>query len=192
MMWFITKLRSTAIFGIVNTTWPLFTSDHGANSAGSGCSSSFPRALLTLASKVASRAATEAGAFGRASSPPAATSNDEPSSMMSTQCGMFEMCAARCPIVNDFSCGFQAKSASGTRSSSRRVVPISWSYSGRRLSLSAMGSSGLLLESDLRERLRGRRCFEVGILLEAEHLGGDVAGEAPRRRVVLLDALVVA
>src|SRR5947209_17203473 len=50
----------------------------------------------------------------------------------------------------------------------------------------------LFLEVDLRDGRGRRRRLEVGILLEAEHLGGDVAGEAPCRGVVFLDALVVA
>ena len=36
--------------------------------------------------------------------------------------------------ANDFACGFQSSRSSGTRSSSLRVIVISWSNSGSRVS----------------------------------------------------------
>src|SRR5258708_3457773 len=99
----------------------------------------FCRPFFTFSSKVLSRAAIDVGCFGRASSPIVARSNRSTSHVASSQCGMLVMCAASWPRLNDLSCGFHARSASGTRSSSRRVVPISWSYSGSSASLRATG-----------------------------------------------------
>ena len=51
------------------------------------------------------------------------------------------MWPASWPSAIDLACGFHANSASGTRSSSRRVVAISWSNSGSKASFIAMGNS---------------------------------------------------
>src|SRR5688500_14332524 len=48
-----------------------------------------------------------------------------------SQKGMLATCPASSPSDMDFACGFHWNCASGTRSSSRRVVASSWSYSGR-------------------------------------------------------------
>ncbi len=65
----------------------------------------------------------------------------KPSSSMvsvgSTQEGSVATCVASSPRDHDFSCGFQASPASGTRSRRRRVIAISWSNSG--ISVSAIG-----------------------------------------------------
>src|SRR5215217_1315889 len=50
----------------------------------------------------------------------------------------------------------------------------------------------LLLEVDLRRRLRRGGRFVIGVFLEAEDLRGHVARESPAGRVVFLDPLVVA
>src|ERR1035437_10077326 len=52
--------------------------------------------------------------------------------------------------------------------------------------------SGRLRKVDLRYLLGLGRRLEERILLEAEHLGRNVRGELTPRRVVFLDALVVA
>src|SRR5271170_4896732 len=44
--------------------------------------------------------------------------------------GMVAKCEASQPTVPDFSCGFQPHLSSGTRSSTLRVLAISWSNSG--------------------------------------------------------------
>ncbi len=44
---------------------------------------------------------------------------------MDAQTGMFAMCMASSPSDIDLSCGFQPALASGTRSSSVRVVAVS-------------------------------------------------------------------
>src|SRR3982751_1410330 len=67
---------------------------------------------------------------------------------------------ARCPIGNDFSCGFHSMRSSGTRSRTRRVVTISTSNSGRRRSEIGMaggrggGGAGLPVHRELGVGLR--------------------------------------
>src|SRR5262249_59990826 len=50
--------------------------------------------------------------------------------VVSVQLTVVAMWLARSPIEYDLSCGFQLNLSSGTRSSTRRVASISWSYSG--------------------------------------------------------------
>src|SRR5262245_9743818 len=90
----------------------------------------------------------------------------------------------------DFGCGVQANLSSGTRSRTLRVTPISWSNSGS--SASTIDTSiRSLAEIHLRHLFGRRRSVEEWILLETEEARGDVGGELPPCRVVLLNSLVV-
>src|SRR5690242_12843153 len=52
--------------------------------------------------------------------------------MLIIQLGIPATSCARWARENDLGCGFQSPFPSGTRSSTRRVVAVSWSNSGRR------------------------------------------------------------
>src|SRR5712671_5698283 len=55
---------------------------------------------------------------------------------------MVARCVARQPSVIDFVCGLKLNLSSGTRSSDLRVLPISWSNSGRSALLTFLLSCG--------------------------------------------------
>src|ERR1041384_3084880 len=95
------------------------------------------------------------------------------------QCGMRDRCVASSPSEKLFGCGRQPNADSGARSSTRLVAAASCSDSRSRAAPPPPPRRVL-------------RCLEVGLLLEAEDARRDVGGEAPARRVVLGDLLVIA
>src|SRR5258708_3927008 len=115
------KLRIAATLGIVMISWSPCFIVHWANIAASVWASIFCRPFFTFSSKALRTSTTDFGSFGRASSPIDARSKTATSHIAPSQCGMFAMWLASWPRLNDFSCGFHPRSASGTRSSRRRM-----------------------------------------------------------------------
>ncbi len=135
MMWLITKLRTTAILGMVMSVLSPFLSDQLWNNVSSLAPAMAARAPATDLSKAASSSAREVALKGVM---PVATSSDSVVIPVTAQLGISAMCDARRPAVIDFSCGLKPNLSSGTRSMTVRDVAISWSNSGIREALIAI------------------------------------------------------
>src|SRR5258706_12853271 len=138
-MWLNTKPRRHAIRGSVKSGFPQASSDQGPSSVASFAPASALRAVARLASKVPRISARERSSsiFGTGL-PGGARSKSFPEITRSPQLSVLPRCVARPPRLIDFTCGFQASCASGTRSSTMRRLVVSWSNSGSRLAESVM------------------------------------------------------
>ena len=131
----MTKLLSTLTFGIVKSTLPLVSRDHGFSRSASLARAIAARASAAfLSSAVTSPAVSAGGGGGSIGLPPGAMSSSSLLTVSVPQVGRFARCDASQSIEPDFGCGFQSNLAAGTRSSVLRTPAISWSYSGKRVS----------------------------------------------------------
>src|SRR5256885_11023646 len=113
MMWLITKLRSTAIFGIDRIVFPFDKSVQDLKKSSSFALAIAARVAATFWSNVSNTAFVELSSGVLNDSPPGAMSNESEPIVRLPQLGRFARCPARLPIGNDFSCGFQANLSSG-------------------------------------------------------------------------------
>src|SRR5712692_253494 len=142
MLWFITKLRRTAMRGSVKTDFPPNSSDQDFNRSASLALAMAARAAATFLSNASRTSFRDfAGAIGATATPCGARSRESLSRVEFTQMGRFARCVANQPIVPDLSWGFQPSLSSGTRSRVFRVLAISWSNSGNSASFRPMQSS---------------------------------------------------
>src|SRR6186713_2151475 len=139
MTWLRTNDRQTDAFGSEKIVCPARLSAQVAISSASLFPVNAARVAATLRSNV-SRIWTRDVASAWLGKD--ARSNSGSFSVTCPHQGRFERCVARPPTDIDFVCGFQASRSFGTRSSSLRVVVISWSNSGS--SASTIGMDGLL------------------------------------------------
>ena len=138
-MWLSTKSRRTAIRGLVKRTFPPMTSDQGPVSNSSVAEASAALAASTLRSSVSRIATRDSSSVARGGGASfGAASNESPPSAIAAHVGRLARCVASPPIVDDLWCGFHVSRSSATRASTRRVVAISWSNSGRIDALSDM------------------------------------------------------
>src|SRR5580700_7971663 len=106
MMWFITKVRTQAIRGIVKTVFPAAISDQGFRNTSSLAPAMAARALATLLSNFSSNCLVDAARsslYGGA--PGGEISNESLLIVSAAHPVMFAMWAASEIILNDLGCG---------------------------------------------------------------------------------------
>src|SRR5450759_1613141 len=121
--------------GMVRIVWPAASSDQLAANCSSLAEASVARAAVTFLSKSArSWLRDAAGSSLYGGSPGGATSKESCCMVSTAHSCIRARCVASAPMLNDLGCGFQPNLSSGQRSNTFRVLAISRSNSGSRLS----------------------------------------------------------
>ena len=108
--------------------------------------------------------------------------------------GIVARCCASCPTAYDFACGFQSNRSSGTRSSTVRVMLISWSNSDSSVSTKGIRVPAKWLHTEMeveKSQEAAARAQEEQKVLANLQQGSEVAANLGAARKDIAEAAAV-